>query len=153
MRIRISTNITWFKYIFGTLALIVLYDIFHSLVGHFAITLRIQIEFFVTLLLIASYYYFNERKNVEFDTEALYLLINKNETIIPLSQVSKVRLMLIKINNKATWKIYYMDNEGLKQNVRIIPNKHQPETFESFKTHIKEVNPEVKIIEEEYTID
>ncbi len=89
---------------------------------------------------------------MEYDTEALYLLFKKNETIIPLSQVSKVRLMLIKINNRATWKIYYQDNDGLKQNVRIIPNKHNPETFESFKTHIKEVNPEVKVIEEEYTI-
>lgn len=145
MRIRISTKLRWARYIYGTLALIVLYDIFHSLVSHFDITIRIQIELALTVVFTALYYYFSQRKDVEYDTDGLYVLLNKKETKIPLSQIRKVSSTLTKVNNKSTWKIYYNNNNGLRESVRLIPNKHAPENFESFKTYIQKVNPDVKI--------
>lgn len=152
MRIRISTNMTWARYIFGAITIVLLYDIFKILTPHLDVTLRVQIEFVLAFITGTSFYYFSQRKDVEFDSKTLYILWKKKETKIPLTHVRKVRLTIIKINNRPTWKIDYKDKDGINQNVRLIPNKHNEETFENFKTHIKEVNPNVKVENEARSI-
>lgn len=136
---------TWAKYIFATITIILLYDIFNMLVAHLHFTLKVQIELILAFITGASYYYFSQRKHVEYDAKSLYIIWQKKEKRIPLTEVEKVRLTFVKINNKPTWKIDYKDSSGLKENVRLIPNKRNTESFESFKTYIKESNPNVKI--------
>lgn len=145
MRTRISTNMTWAKYIFGAFAIILLFDLFYMLYAAFDITNRIQIEFILALFFLALHYYFSQRKNVEYDANTLYIIFKKKEALIALSEVTKISLTLLKINSKPTWKIYYKDDKGLKQSVRLIPNKHKPEAYETFLTHIKGLYPNLTI--------
>lgn len=146
MKQRISKNISWKRYIYALISLILLYDVFRLITLTHSFSNRAEYELIAALIFAVFYYYFSHRKTLHYDEQYLYITSTYKKTGISLKNITKVSLTHTKINDTDTWKIHYINSENEKRNIRFIPNtKKCPECFEVFKAHVKTLNPEVKI--------
>lgn len=152
MKVRISAHIKLPQYIFGFLTLVFLYNLFHSLVVSSFLGLEFKYEIIPIIFSGSLHYYYKQRKCIEYDDKYLYISsFYKNEKM-PLNNVNRIKKTLTEVNGTPSWKIDYTDNNGKFKSVRVIPNSKHPEVFEDYKSHIKNVNPKVEIINKAKTI-
>jgi hypothetical protein len=146
MRTRISTNLNWRRYIFITIAFIFMHDLFRLMIFHSSLfNLHFKIDFAIVVTGILAFYYYSQKKNVEYDSKYMYITLNKKARKIPLKDVLKIKATLIKLDNRETWTIDYLAESQVKKRVRFLPNKRNLAHFELFKSEVQQINPKVQI--------
>ena len=144
MRRRISRNIRIYKYLFLTIGILLIFPTANYFRKN-NIDLKSIIPLLIFLIIcFGLYYLFDKAKTIEFDNDFIYVIGKSEKEKIPLKNVYKVKLTMIELNNLNIWKIGYLNNDGIKKTVRILPrffNKH----FKEFKDLVKNANKDVII--------
>jgi len=89
---------------------------------------------------------------LEFDNEYLYVIKRNEIKQIPLSNVYKIKLIMMRFNYRFFWKVEYLDEYGTKKSIRFLPN-HSNNAFSNFQTKVKEQNPDVGIKKWSWSFD
>ncbi len=151
MKVRISKNDSWPKYLLGAISIIALFFFLKLLMTDFQIqNLETRILLGVSIVCITSYYLFKKKKIIKYDRKNIYIIHDKNEKCVPLDKIKGIRLTLMKLNNHSTWLIDYINENNEESHVRFIPNLHELEYFKFLKEDLIIHNPKA-IIKNEAT--
>ena len=80
--------------------------------------------------------------SLEFDESNLYEIGKRQKRIIPLVNITTIKLTMTKIGYSNVWKLKYINDEGENKSLRFFPDYTN---FELFKEYVKDKNPEVEI--------
>ena len=135
-----------------TIGLVLLLSVLIQLTQPFSNEKALPVKLFAFSICALLYYLFDCARIVEFDSENMYLIRKKDEEIVPLKNVYKIKLTMTRINNHNFWKIGYVDDFGIKRAVRILPGWPR-KYFDDFKEQVKSANPEVRITNWSWSFD
>ena len=93
------------------------------------------------LLFSGLIYLIHQLRTVDFDQENIYITFMKETDKIPLENITKVKMIVISVNEASFYKISYKTLHGGNDSVRIIPTSN----FEEFKLALKGKNNAIKV--------
>ena len=141
MKRKISKNISWKRFIFAPLMVILPFLILMQ--G--AISLDKIIGALISFSFLAFFFYINNLpKTISFDYEFMYIERKSNEEIIALEEIQIIEKTTTKLSRNSLWKISYMDKNKALKYVLMMP-KTFDEHFDEFIHDVKALNKNVKI--------
>ena len=109
-KLRISTNIGWFKYIWVIIGVCVLCHIALMLDENFnslsALKDQIMVEGVFVIFCIILSYLFHLSKKIEFDDEYIYLTRKLTKEKIPLTMVHQIKYTSLSVNKKHFYNLH-----------------------------------------------
>jgi len=142
MRKRISRKLRGARFLFIAIGTIFLITLPISLSKETINEEHVIVQIAFLIICAVLYYLFDKAKVVEFDSGYMYITGKNSREKIPLKNVYKIKLTMIRINNRSMWKIGYYDALNIQKSVRILPkwfNKH----FDEFVDSVKAVNKDL----------
>src|SRR4051812_20165274 len=119
-RIKISRSLEGGKYVMLLVALAAIIPLFFFWNDTHTV---IACSVFLALSAIL-YYLFNKARIVAFDDLNMFVS-NKTETeVVPLINIFKIKLTMTQLADANFWKINYIDSNGKRTAVRILPNRN-----------------------------
>jgi hypothetical protein len=152
MKQKISKNIRWSRFLFAIAGLVLIYQITVSVTQD-----KMDKEFTAILVLslilcFVVFFLLSRAKTIEYDAEFLHITSKNEEEKIPLKDINKVIMTMFSLNNQSIWKIGYIDKDGIRKIVRMLPS-WTSEIFEEFKNSVKKANSDAQIQDKSVSFD
>ena len=125
--------IRWWRFFIVPIVIIVASDMFDS--GRYS-----WWKVLILLFLCWLVYFLWKRRRLRFDSNNLYILRGKIETIVPLSKIISIKRSKTKVNGSRYWILIYIDEDGKKRKLRF-----DSDFDKEFHETVKDNNPEVVI--------
>lgn len=149
MKTRISSNTTWKKYIFASLAATsAFFLIKEALFDQTQDFHYLSILFLCTIILLSFFYLIRKRKHIEFDHDYLYIYNKQTNKRVSFEDIQHLKLLIYRFNNAPTWKIVY-NNASKREKVWLISSPKENEALESFINKVEKEHPHIKITEDD----
>jgi hypothetical protein len=137
-RLRITRSQPFVKYLMAFIALFCIYIITRYPTDSQTVLIAGAIAIVCLIIAYRSYY----ASIIEFDDENMYVRNKRTDDVIPLKNVSGVKLTAMEINRSHFWKICYYDSANDEKAIRILPIY---KNLSLFMDKVKEKNPDVEI--------
>lgn len=139
-RTRLTSNLSF--EIFGVICLpIVLYMLVSGNELNFYSKLILFIIFGLFALLL---YFLLTLKTIDFDDNYVYLISNSKEEIIPIENITYIKLTMSGINSKDFWEMRYINENNEEISLSFVPKSVKATIF-TLEELIKLKNPEADI--------
>ena len=118
-----------------------------QLVGLFDDNPFTQVDVLVLLIAILLFLLFWVLRRVNFDEHNIYRVWGIKEKAVALSSIFRIERTGISLNNRKYWRVRYRDQDDQESKFIFLQGNFQSGSVKALMEAVKEVNPEVEIVE------